>query len=193
MLLTKITLTDFRQFRGTQTVEFSTDIEKNVTIILGENGAGKTTFAQAFQWCLYGATEFKDPIVLNKKVSMEMRPSEERYVSVKLDLIHKNRPYTIKREQKYTTNSNGELNTPNSTVLSMEYKANDGQQEFVKEDEIELIIKEILPKDLSKYFFFDGERINNMSKEINVGKSEEFAEAVRRLLGLAAFSNALNH
>ena len=69
MLLTKITLNDFRQFRGTQTIEFSTDKEKNVTIILGENGSGKTTFAQAFKWCLYGSTDFRDPIVLNKKVA----------------------------------------------------------------------------------------------------------------------------
>ena len=193
MLLTKITLKDFRQFKGTQSIEFSTDAEKNVTIILGENGAGKTTFAQAFKWCLYGATDFKDPIVLNKKVGMDMGPSAEESVMVELELIHGNRPYCITREQKYTTNSQGELNTPNSSVLKIKYKADDGQQEFVKEAEVELRIKEILPQELSKYFFFDGERINNMSKELNVGKSEEFADAVRRLLGLAAFSNTLNH
>ena len=54
-------------------------------------------------------------------------------------------------------------------------------------------MKEILPKELSKYFFFDGERIGNMSKEIRKGKSNEFAQAVRGLLGLNAFTAALDH
>lgn len=54
-------------------------------------------------------------------------------------------------------------------------------------------MKEILPKELSKYFFFDGERIGNMSKEIRKGKSQEFAQAVRGLLGLSAFTAALDH
>lgn len=193
MLLTKITLQDFRQFKGTQTIEFSTDKEKNVTIILGENGAGKTTFAQAFKWCLYGSTDFRDPIVLNKKIANDLGPSAETTVSVTLDLIHRKIPYSIKREQKYTTNSKGELNTPNSSVLKIQYKAEGGGQKFVDEKEVELRIKEILPQELSKYFFFDGERINNMSKELTYGKSEEFADAVRRLLGLAAFSDTLNH
>ena len=193
MLLTKITLNDFRQFRGTQTIEFSTDKEKNVTIILGENGSGKTTFAQAFKWCLYGSTDFRDPIVLNKKVANDLGPSAETTVSVTLELIHRKTPYFITREQKYTTNSKGELNTPNSSVLKIQYKAEGGGKKFVDEKEVELRIKEILPQELSKYFFFDGERINNMSKELTYGKSEEFADAVRRLLGLAAFSNTLNH
>ena len=193
MLLTQITLKDFRQFIGTQTVEFSTDPNKNVTIILGENGTGKTTFAQAFKWCLYGSTDFRDPIVLNKKVSNNLGPSAETTVSVELSLIHRKRPYVIVREQKFTTNSQGDLNIPNSSVLKIKYKADNGETEFVPDNEVELRIKEILPQELSKYFFFDGERINNMSKELTYGKSEEFADAVRRLLGLAAFSNTLNH
>lgn len=41
MLLKQITLTDFRQFKGKQTVSFAVDREQNVTVIMGENGAGK--------------------------------------------------------------------------------------------------------------------------------------------------------
>ena len=59
MLLKKITLKNFRQFKGVQSVEFATDPQKNVTVIMGENGSGKTTLAQAFTWCLYGVTDFK--------------------------------------------------------------------------------------------------------------------------------------
>ena len=49
MLLESITLENFRQFRH-ESIDFAQgENGKNVTIIIGENGTGKTTFAQAFQ------------------------------------------------------------------------------------------------------------------------------------------------
>lgn len=193
MLLKYMKLTNFRQFKETQSIEFSTDSEKNVTIIMGENGSGKTTLAQAFTWCLYGDTDFDDKVVLNKAVAKELGPNNEATVCVEISVLHTNFDYTIIRKQKYTTDSTGVLRRANNTIFSMAYKNSDGQQEFVKENETELRMKEILPKELSRYFFFDGERIGNMSKEIRRGKSQEFAEAVKRLLGLSAFTAALDH
>src|SRR5665648_214698 len=73
----------------------------------------------------------------------------------------------------------------NNVVRKIAYK-NKGQQDFIKPLEIDQTIKQILPKELSRYFFFDGERIGNMSKEIKKGKSQTFLLAVRGLLGLSA-------
>lgn len=193
MLLKNMSLTNFRQFNGTQSINFSVDPEKNVTVIMGENGSGKTTLAQAFTWCLYGATDFDDQIVLNKAIAQNIGPNGEATVQVKLSMSHLGIDYTMTREQKYTTNSSGVLNRPNNTVFKIQYKNTDGQQEFVKDTEVDLRMKEILPKELAKYFFFDGERIGNMSKEIRKGKSKEFADAVKSLLGLSAFTEALDH
>lgn len=193
MLLERMQLTNFRQFNGTQSIEFSTDPERNVTIILGENGSGKTTLAQAFSWCLYGDTDFDDKLVLNKKVGQNIGPNGEAIVKVELVMQHTDYQYTMIREQKYTTDSIGALKRPNNSTFKIAYKNQDGQQEFVKENETEFRMKEILPKELSRYFFFDGERIGNMSKEIKRGKSPEFAEAVKGLLGLSAFTAALEH
>lgn len=193
MLIKRITLENFRQFKGLQSVEFSEDNVKNITIILGENGAGKTTFAQAFRWCLYGKTTFTDSILLNKEISQNLGPNKESFVRVSLQLIHNNTQYEITREQKYTTNATGELNTPNSSELKIKYRNPQGNTKFVEQREVDLRIKEILPSELSNYFFFDGERIQNMSKEINDGKSAEFKDAVERLLGLSAFTITLDH
>ncbi len=193
MLLKRMQLTNFRQFNGSQQIEFSTDPERNVTVIMGENGSGKTTLSQAFTWCLYGDTDFDDKFVINKKVAQNLGPNSDELVVVKITLDHMGLEYTMIREQKYTTNSTGVLNRPNNHVFKIAYKNSDGQQEFVKETETDLRMKEILPKELSKYFFFDGERIGNMSKEIRKGKSQEFAEAVKGLLGLSAFTAALDH
>lgn len=193
MLITSITLSDFRQFKGTQTVEFATDPNKNVTVIMGENGSGKTTFAQAFTWCLYGTTDFADPYVLCKSTLQDMTPGDLKTVKVILNLQHRGIDYNISREQDYQLDNSGKLKKPSPTKLTIRYKDRSGQQEFVKDSIKDSKIKEILPKELSKYFFFDGERIGNMSKEIQRGKSDEFAEAVKRLLGLDTYSTAMEH
>ncbi len=194
MLLKSIKFKDFRQFKGEQgPISFSTDTQKNVTIIMGENGSGKTTLAQAFTWCLYGSTDFEDKLVLNKATAGSMMPVSEENVRVELSLVHNGIDYTIIREQRYSKDGTGKLKAPNNTVLQIAFKNQDGQREFVSENEKDWRMNEILPKELSKYFFFDGERIGNMSKEIRKGKSQEFAQAVRGLLGLNALIAALDH
>ena len=64
----------------------------------------------------------------------------------------------------------------------------------MKQLECEAEIKKILPKELSNYFFFDGERIEKMSKEVASGrKSSGFSNAVVGLTGLKATLAALGH
>lgn len=191
MLLKSLKLFNFRQFIGEQEVFFSTDDNNNVTVVMGENGSGKTTIAQAFTWCLYGETDFDDKSMINKAIANQLTPNNESEVRVELALIHNGTHYTIIREQFYKKDLNGKIKASN-TKFNIAYKRA-AQQEFVKPSETDPLIKEILPKELSKYFFFDGERIDKMSKEIKKGKSQDFAQAVRGLLGLNAFIAALEH
>ncbi len=191
MLLKSLKLLNFRQFKGEQEILFATDDDKNVTVIMGENGSGKTTLAQAFSWCLYGDTDFDDKLMLNKIVEGQMLPDNESRVRVDLDLTHSGTDYTIIREQVYKKDLTGKIKASN-TSFNISYKK-DGQKEFLKPLEAEVRMKQILPKELSRYFFFDGERIGNMSKDVKKGRSQEFAQAVRGLLGLNAFISALEH
>lgn len=193
MLLKSITLSDFRQFKGKQIIEFATDDYKNVTVIMGVNGSGKTTLAQAFTWCLYGKTDFSDPNVLCKSTLQEMKPGSSTRVSVEIAMKHNNTDYVVTRYQDYTVDLSGTPKKPSFSEFVIRYKGRDGQQEFLTDFEKDYKIKEILPYELSKYFFFDGERIGNMSKEIQSGKSDEFAEAVKNLLGLKSYVAALSH
>ncbi len=193
MLLKKITLNDFRQYKGKQELVFSSDKEKNITLVIAKTGVGKTTIEQAFTWCLYGQTNFSDKSLLCKSTTHEMLPNDEKTVSVILEFNHNNTDYICKCEQIYYKDATGTLKSKSNRKVTLEYKGKDGQQQFVKETQIEGEINKILPKDLSNYFFFDGERIGNMSKEIAKGKSKEFPEAVKSLLGLSAFESALNH
>ena len=165
MLLKSIKLKNFRQFKGEQPpILFSTDPERNVTVIMGENDSGKTTLAQAFTWCLYGDTDFEDKSMLCTAVANNMLPNEKEPVRVELDLIHSDIDYSIIREQCYSKDGNGNMRKPGQGVFTMAYKNKDGQREFVRDLDTEIRMKEILPKELSKYFFFDGERIRKMGK-----------------------------
>lgn len=193
MLLESIKLHNFRQFRD-ESIDFARgENGKNVTIIIGENGTGKTTFAQAFFWCMYGETEFSDKTILNKIVATEMRPGQDESVKVTLSLRHGKVGYTLIREQIYKKDYNNNVKGDN-TIFDIAIKDVDGNTTYVKKTQCEAEVKSILPKELSRYFFFDGERIEKMSKDISSGKkSTDFAEAVKGLLGLNGFISAIAH
>ena len=193
MLLQSIKLVNFRQFRN-EAIDFAGGEDgKNVTIIIGENGTGKTTFAQAFFWCLYGETEFSDKSMLNKMVATEMRPGQDIKVQVELKLHHGEVDYTLIREQTYRKDTANRIKADN-TVFDIATKDASGNTTYVKKSQCESEVKSILPKELSRYFFFDGERIEKMSKDISNGKkATDFAEAVKGLLGLNAMYSAIQH
>lgn len=54
MIIKSITLCNYRLYEGENTINFSSDDEKNICLISGENGFGKTTFLHSLIWCLYG-------------------------------------------------------------------------------------------------------------------------------------------
>lgn len=193
MLLQSIKLENFRQFRN-ESIDFADGNNgKNVTIIIGENGTGKTTFAQAFFWCLYGETEFSDKNMLNKVVASELRPGQEAKVQVVLKLKHGDVEYTLIREQVYRKDSSNRIK-PDNTVFDIAKKAASGNTSYIKKSACESEVKGILPKELSRYFFFDGERIEKMSKDISNGKkAADFADAVKGLLGLNGMYSAIQH
>lgn len=192
MLLQSIKLINFRQFRNEEII-FASEAEKNVTIILGENGTGKTTFAQAFFWCLYGETEFSDKIILNRIVANKLPMGRNDKVTVELKLKHGESFYIITREQTYSKEASGIVKGQNSVITILRGEAT-GNYLPIKEKLIETEIKSILPKELSRYFFFDGERIERMSKEISSSrKATDFADAVRSLLGLKGIEKAIQH
>ncbi len=193
MLLKSLKIKDFRQFKGIQKIDFSMDKFQNVTIVMGDNGTGKTTLAQAFTWCLYGETSFEDKILLCRSTSLKMQPESEENVRAEISLIHNEIEYTIISDQKYRKDINNVIKPIGQRSFQIAFKNEDGTRDFINQLETDMRMKEILPKELSKYFFFDGERIESMSKEIKRGRSQEFANAVKSLLGLSAYTAALTH
>lgn len=45
---------NFRIYKGKNSISLLPDKDKNIIVVSGKNGFGKTTFLMALVWCLYG-------------------------------------------------------------------------------------------------------------------------------------------
>ena len=126
-------------------------------------------------------------------MASELRPGQEAKVQVVLKLKHGDVDYTLIREQIYRKDSSNRIK-PDNTVFDIAKKDASGNTSYIKKSACESEVKGILPKELSRYFFFDGERIEKMSKDISNGKkAADFADAVKGLLGLNGMYSAIQH
>ena len=94
----------FRQFKGKQHLDFSTDAQKNVTVIMGENGTCKTTLEQAFLWCLYGKAGFANPEIINREVRDFDLRRQGCTVSVEMEIEQEGKVYQLSRKQFHYQN-----------------------------------------------------------------------------------------
>ena len=112
MIIQSIEMNNFRQYVGRQKIEFSTDKEKNVTVLIGVNTSGKTTIIRAFEWCLYGKNGFEDPVLLNSDVRSNMHVGDTQTTYVAVSFIHDDCGSRIANSGQYF-----ERKTPNIIAL----------------------------------------------------------------------------
>lgn len=190
MLIKSLRYKNFRQFKGENQITFSCDPQKNVTIILGDNTFGKTTLLQMFNWCFYDKAIFNDnpDFLLNLELSSAMYNGDNPIeVLVEIVLEHEGRDYTITRKQDYLK-VNGTV-THRDSQLKVTFKdLSMGKTGYIEKDKnMKSVINLILPEDLSGYFFFDTERVQN------VAERKDLSASVKGLLGLTVLDNAIKH
>lgn len=190
MLIKKLELENFRQYIGSQTIEFSIDREKNVTVLIGVNTSGKTTLVRAFEWVLYGTNEFDDKNLLNKNVAENMQVGETKAVKGVLTIEHDSGTgepitYVIERKQIYTCT--GTSVRANVSEAKLSYFQSDGQTKTILNTDFYTNVERILPRRLAGYFFFGGERVGNIATKSDI------EESVQGLMGLDVLKNAISH
>lgn len=190
MLLKSITYHDFRPFKGNQTIELIPKKGKedaNVTVIIGDNTFGKSTVVLSFIWCLYGESRFSKPNdILNKKVETSMATGETATASVKVVFEDAGKIYTMLRRQTFIKYDKALKSNESEAILTYVDKKGETHRVGPYQNDINNAIKAILPLDLSSFFFFEGEKTNEIKKR-DLGKS------VRTLLGLEAFDRMRAH
>ena len=81
--VTALRARDFRGLRGA----FELDLDRGLTLIVGENGAGKSSILNAIEWALFGAEVTKKSSGIDERADFEVRHrSAEGGVSVTLEL-----------------------------------------------------------------------------------------------------------
>ena len=189
MKLQSITLTNFRQFRGVQKVELTSDSRKPVTLLFGANGSGKTTLLNAFTWALYGSmsedVEQQERIITDV-VWRHLPVGESAEVAVEVCFDHECRNYRLLR--RATLRKDSDTQGPVSPEIQLWITRSDGSSDISAAPQ-ETIFS-ILPRGVSRFFFFNGERIENLVKK---GAYAEVQKDIKVLLDLEQVERAIAH
>lgn len=190
MELGSLSMRNFRQFRDAE-ITFSTDPEKNVTVIHGQNGSGKTTIRNAFLWVLYDTLEsIKKPgRVANQGEMVAADIGDSVPVEVKLVFNHDGLRHEVRRRKMFQKQSEDDLEGIElDETFTVEYLTEAGNVE--EPTNPESYIRQIIPNDLAGLFFFDGEYISDLSGVDNQG---EVQQAIRQMMGLTIMERSIKH
>jgi DNA sulfur modification protein DndD len=189
MILVQITLQNFRAYHGENTIELlecARNKDKNIVAVGGLNGAGKTTLLDGIVYALLGVSEAhkflegverkaegRDHIdrAFDGLLNREARASGEREASVTLVLRDRNENlYSVKRMWHY--DYRGDYKNEELLIT--------GQEGAIPPEQYEDFLKNQVPPQIAKFFFFDGEKIQAIAQD-EVGTSVR--EGIDLMLG----------
>ncbi|WP_042342379.1 AAA family ATPase [Calothrix sp. PCC 7507] len=191
MKLTGMKLCNFRSFYGkTPEIILAGGDVHNTTILHGNNGSGKTSLLNAFTWVLYekfSAAFASTEQLVNKRAIAEAKTGQSVECWVEVSWEHENKRYNVKRQCRvYKNETDFDIG---KTELFMQVAGDDGRWYFPLQQPDE-IIGQILPASLHQYFFFDGERIEEI---VRSDKKSEIAEATKIFLGVEVINRSIKH
>jgi len=190
MKLISIILCNFRQFYGKSPEIKLACGKQNTTVIHGNNGAGKTALMNAFTWVLYekfSAAFAATEQLVNKRALAEAEMRKPVACWAEIVFEHDSTRYKAHRICRAYKNENT-VEYGNSE-LSLTVAKDDGRWMPTAQHPDD-IIGRILPESLHKYFFFDGERIEQI---VRYDKKAEIAEATKELLGVEVLNRSIRH
>ena len=179
MIVTSVRLMNFRQYYGDNQLTFSTSKDKNLTVVTGDNGTGKSSIFTALVWCLYGVRDRESGPLL-----CDLLSHEERVAGgfVEVQFVHEGSQYVARREIEAIGGAQEK-----SGDLSL--RRLDGSRSKLIVNPVQAM-NEILPEDARRYFFFDGEMINELTR---AGHEAQVRDAMHSVLKLKVLERAIAH
>lgn len=196
MKLQSLDLINFRQFYGEQHVEFAPGSAegRNITVFHGFNGAGKTALLNAFVWCLYGELtpdlEHQDRLV-NERAFAEAGIGDDVSCRVALQFEFRGEVYRGERAADVTKTGAAGANKSKATFQLIR-TTRAGETEAVGRDEgaRQHRIEQMLPRSLYRFFFFNGERVEELAK---ADAYENIEAGVKTLLDIEVYERGADH
>lgn len=202
IFIKKIEISNVGRFHGPHSITLSDSVDKNITIVIGLSGRGKSTIHNLIYWGLYGEhknsaeRENIDYGLINTDALQNLSMGESVTASVTLHFHNdKERKYLITRELTATHNrdSTKQRFEPQNnsrvmagfdfeTTVKLVYKDDDGNMDTTKDNTmIKNEISKYLPQHLSDFFLFDGE---NLIKFQNNTSSDFIKDGITKISGL---------
>lgn len=189
MYFSKIVLNNFGIYKGEHCITLhNQNGRRNITLVGGMNGRGKTTILDAVFLCLYGrkATEY----ITGKK---------EAYASVLKDHINKSAP-----DQRTYITLEFALDDETSSVISITRawkKAGkridttldvlkDGLRDEYLSENWEYYVEELIPFGIAKFFFFDNEKISQIADDEAFDKVKD---SIKSVMGVTTIESLCAH
>jgi len=203
MKISSITLHNFKCFEGTCTfnsLDNGIDDNKRIILIGGLNGAGKTTLFESILLCLYGRRnktlwpskgtkreDYQNYIVAVTNNNAKLKSIRiDMWIQVELkDIELAGIVQNLKVKRTWS------IDTQTKTIYNEKleiFNEQDQPFDFVSENDWENFIDELIPYDISQFFFFDGEKIQDFVKD----EDKEFADSLEKVLGIKLYEQLKN-
>ena len=181
MRIEQIALYNYRLYKGLNQIVFPKDEKKNIFVIYGENGFGKTTLLQSLMWCLYGrmiidVDDLSKADINGKGYENYLR--DNLNAEVGLDTPAKDNNYYVEiqiSELRIPTMPSANLLIRRSYDVTknkekFELQIDGHENELARQIGYDVFVNDfVLNKDIARLFFFDSERIVKLAE----GQSRE--------------------
>ena len=183
--INSITIKNFRPYYGIKRFDFGE--EDGLSIIMGDNGIGKSSLIRAFKYVLYD--EFDNELEFKIKNELNIVAWEEQNFEmyVVLEFTYNNDDYILKRSRTMKAN----LLQPKSDNDFLSSVMLNQNGKILSNAETERILKNIIPKKISEYILFEGETISRYKKLLDSNQNSEIYKSIRKILGLTVLENSL--
>jgi len=199
MYIKEIEFSNFRIYKNQHSLFFSPERNKNVFIIAGNNGYGKTTFLTALVWCLYGKY-MKDVDEVYKSQINEIG-GYSKFLQSCLNRL----AYKESDREFHVSITFADIDVPslpcneikvvrkgfhNRGIDEIKIFIDGYENELTKEVGNDLFIQDfILPKEVAKFFFFDSEKIVALAESKSITSKRQLSKAYSEVLGIQKYVN----
>ena len=206
MFIKEIELNNFRIYKGKNKISLLPSDDKNIILISGKNGFGKTTFLMSLVWCLYGKQMEKVDELYEKEIrdkgnytkyianSLNRKAADEGVTefSVSITFSGVNIPDVTCKEITIKRSYNVISNTSDIVEVLIDGYQNELIEDLTKENQRgeEIFIRDfILPIEIAKFFFFDAEKIVSLAEVNSPTQRKQLSKAYSEVLGIQKYED----